>query len=390
MLFLVGAAASLAAPAADLPTTLLPSPAADAAANASTWTSISGDATMTQWCNANCAAGFCPPNKCVEGGDGAAELPSPSPKPAAPAVAPPAEGAIRDAGWGEGAFSQAEAERQNMSTALTRSPDTAVSDTAPAQSQNVATSLSAEEVAPKKKGKRGGGRGVRAERRHERRAAKKASWEARVAAAEIEAEKYIELEEKTESTDFEEAMEKAKAAEKGAVRFPPETADSAHLMETAKVAEKGAVRFPPETADSAQERDASEEEAAVRLAAKRRAEMKADQAKMEQAALEKTRAHKKGPKWDAFEARLKYDDAQEEEAAVRLAAKRRAEMKADERQLEKQGAYRTTPRVSLRKTAPASEADKRKAAAEADAEQKLEFTQFMASQKVRLTLTPNP
>ena len=366
MLFLVGAAASLAAPAADLPTTLLPSPAADAAANASTWTSISGDATMTQWCNANCAAGFCPPNKCVEGGDGAAELPSPSPKPAAPAVAPLAEGAIRDAGWGEGAFSQAEAERQNMSTALTRSPDTAVSDTAPAQGQNVATSLSAEEVAPKKKGKRGGGKAVRAERRHERRAAKKESWEARVAAAQAEAEQNIELEEKTENRDFEDAIEMA------------------------KVGKEGAVRFPPETEDSSEERDASEEEAAVRLAAKRREEMKADQAKMEQAALEKTRAHKKGPKWDAFEARLKYDDAQEEEAAVRLAAKRRAEMKADERQLEKQGAYRTTPRVSLRKTAPASEADKRKAAAEADAEQKLEFTQFMASQKVRLTLTPNP
>ena len=73
MIFFIGAAASLAAPAANLPTTLL----AAGAANASTWTSISGDPTLTEWCNTNCAAGFCPEAKCVEDGvaDGAAVLP---------------------------------------------------------------------------------------------------------------------------------------------------------------------------------------------------------------------------------------------------------------------------------------------------------------------------
>ena len=87
MLCLLGAAASLAAPEGSLPTTLLPSPDPEAA-NASTWTSISGDATLTAWCNTNCAAGFCPPDKCVKDGDGAAVQPSPSPKPAAPTDKP--------------------------------------------------------------------------------------------------------------------------------------------------------------------------------------------------------------------------------------------------------------------------------------------------------------
>ena len=117
MLCLLGAAASLAAPEGSL-TTLLPSPDPEAA-NASTWTSISGDATLTAWCNTNCAAGFCPPDKCVKDGDGAAVQPSPSPKPAAPVV-PKAEGATRETGWGEGAYSEADAEAEAEAEARLR------------------------------------------------------------------------------------------------------------------------------------------------------------------------------------------------------------------------------------------------------------------------------
>ena len=365
MLFFIGAAASLAAPEASLLNAPQPSPAADAA-NASSWTSISGDATMTAWCNTNCAAGFCPDSKCV-----ADEVPGdvavlPSPKPVAP-VAPQAAGRTLETGWGDGAFSQADAERQNVSTALSFShSDTVVSDTAPAESQDVTASLSAEEEAPKKKGKRGGGKAVRAERRHERRAAKKESWEARVAAAQAEAEQNIELEEKTENKDFEDAIEMA------------------------KVGKEGAVRFPPETEDSSEERDASEEEAAVRLAAKRREEMKADQAKMEQAKTGGKGGRKKPlegkalEKQKAFQARVKYDDDLEEEAGVRLAAKRRAEMQADQAEIETLRAYRKTPEGQKAWKKEKAAAAKVRDEAEAD-----DLAQFMDSQKVHRKM-PSP
>ena len=62
---------------ANVPIPLQPSPA-PATALPQSWTSITGDPGLTQWCNANCASGFCPTDKCVEEG---AELLVPSPQP---------------------------------------------------------------------------------------------------------------------------------------------------------------------------------------------------------------------------------------------------------------------------------------------------------------------
>ena len=64
---------------------LQPSPA-PTSAQPQTWTSINGDSGLAQWCNANCASGFCPVDKCVEEGASDELLvpsPAPSPKPTA-------------------------------------------------------------------------------------------------------------------------------------------------------------------------------------------------------------------------------------------------------------------------------------------------------------------
>ena len=62
----------------NVPIPLQPSPAPTTALPQS-WTSVTGDSGLTQWCNANCASGFCPPDKCVE--EGASDLLVPSPEP---------------------------------------------------------------------------------------------------------------------------------------------------------------------------------------------------------------------------------------------------------------------------------------------------------------------
>ena len=65
---------------ANVPIPLQPSPAPTTALPQS-WTSITGDSGLTQWCNANCASGFCPADKCVEEGASKLLVPSPQPSP---------------------------------------------------------------------------------------------------------------------------------------------------------------------------------------------------------------------------------------------------------------------------------------------------------------------
>ena len=237
-----------------LPTELpSPSPTA-AAALSSRWNSRTGDPAMTQWCKSNCASGFCPPNKCVQDDDGSeeplAEAVTPmitSSTPVLDKVFPKTTTAMTTMvtegdhaqgccgtprenpvcwGCGKEGFGLCHGSSKTCSieckgawlaskgrplcalevtpTSVTARETTA----APAESQNVSTAHR-----KKKKGKRGGHK-IRAERRHERRDAKKDSWEARVAAAEMEAEKTIELEEKAAIENWKKAEVNHAAKEK--------------------------------------------------------------------------------------------------------------------------------------------------------------------------------